>query len=627
MKSIFKILILAAVPILAVTAVADQALAADKGSQLIFHSNMYHQNYISVSNTSPNAVTVLVQYYNDELKPVLYYLRVVTGGGTVLVDPFDHEIPGTAEMDDDDMEIAGTATNVNDMMDGLGSLPAKSSDEDGPGINSGRFVIVVTAVGANMAIDEDGEPGAAAAPEADVTTDKNSEENNARTVNVLFPGFLAAGMHGVDNIDNGGSLKDASVDFVSDAGEDSVASERVEGNNLTLTKHEGDDTDTTTKNVGGLKVGNAQPVAFNHLTGNFTEALISTAAGGSDQTASWGGSPVIRPAVLNNNNSMMEDGDAETDDAVVDYLTLTGADSALNNLNQNIFGGGRLAEKDGGGAEKIIENKVEGYTAEGGNRTAADDFKIANGTAKNRALTRGALVFPALYGGGDETQQIMLFLSAADNFGGPGGYTLIPAMTKYNIVLDDNMGDSLLSPADDRVFGGATGPDLPSLDIIVNGIEVMIDAGACDGTMIDWPWSLSDLTGLVSTASSGSGKFAGLDAMLDPMGNAAPGSIKFKRSALKCTMNHGDGDAATRDEATSLDGDGVPATDLRTYAGGTLIVEEKNTDRTFVTTGQAVLKFLTAESTFAASWSLKSPASMDDARASGSEDILTRVVE
>ena len=148
---------------------------------------------------------------------------------------------------------------------------------------------------------------------------------------------------------------------------------------------------------------------------------------------------------------------------------------------------------------------------------------------------------------GDETQQIMLFLSAADNFGGAGGYTLIPAMTKYDITLDDNMGDALPSPADDRVFGGATGPDLPGLSIIVNGIGVMIDAGACGGTMIDGPWSLADLTGLVSTASSGSGEFAGLDAMMDPMGNAAPGSIKFKRSALTCKKNYGDGDAATSD--------------------------------------------------------------------------------
>ena len=68
MKSIFKILILAAVPILAVTAVVDQGLAADAGSQLIFQSNMAHQDYISVANTNDKmAVTVLVQYYNDEM--------------------------------------------------------------------------------------------------------------------------------------------------------------------------------------------------------------------------------------------------------------------------------------------------------------------------------------------------------------------------------------------------------------------------------------------------------------------------------------------------------------------------------------------------------------------------------
>ena len=66
MKSIFKILVLGVVPILAVTAVMDLGLAADKGSQLIFQSNMAHKNYISVSNTSDKAVTVLVQYYNDE---------------------------------------------------------------------------------------------------------------------------------------------------------------------------------------------------------------------------------------------------------------------------------------------------------------------------------------------------------------------------------------------------------------------------------------------------------------------------------------------------------------------------------------------------------------------------------
>ena len=43
MKGWFKLLVLATVPILAITMVVDQGLAADKGSQLIFQSNMAHQ--------------------------------------------------------------------------------------------------------------------------------------------------------------------------------------------------------------------------------------------------------------------------------------------------------------------------------------------------------------------------------------------------------------------------------------------------------------------------------------------------------------------------------------------------------------------------------------------------------
>ena len=73
MKGWLKLLVLGAVPILAVTMVADQTLAADKGSQLIFQSNMAHVNFISIVNAHPDgdAVTVLVRYYNDEMKRVL----------------------------------------------------------------------------------------------------------------------------------------------------------------------------------------------------------------------------------------------------------------------------------------------------------------------------------------------------------------------------------------------------------------------------------------------------------------------------------------------------------------------------------------------------------------------------
>ena len=55
--------------------------------------------------------------------------------------------------------------------------------------------------------------------------------------------------------------------------------------------------------------------------------------------------------------------------------------------------------------------------------------------------------------------------------------------------------------------------------------------------------------------------------------------------------------------------DGIPVTDKRTFKAGTLIVEDKSQNRAFVTTGRALLKFITADSTFAASWTLKSPPS------------------
>ena len=97
---------------------------------------------------------MLVQYYNDETAQVLYYLRVIPGGGNVLVDPFDHSIPGTAMQDEDDERYPGHGNKRERLS--LDKLPAKTEDEDGTyhdGINSGRFLIVVTAVGANMALD------------------------------------------------------------------------------------------------------------------------------------------------------------------------------------------------------------------------------------------------------------------------------------------------------------------------------------------------------------------------------------------------------------------------------------------------------------------------------------------
>ncbi len=635
MKSIFKILVLGVVLILAATAVVDEGLAADKGSQLIFHSNMYHQNFISVANANDgSAVTLLTQYYNDEMHRVLWYLRVVPGGGNVLVDPFDHLIPGTAEQDDDGEDIAGSETNVSSI---LSELPAMSmKDEDGKfhaGVNSGRFLIVLTAVGASTVDDGD-------------TEDVDEGNSGSMLANILFPAFLAADMHAVDNIDNCGAITTDATRGASPA---------TNTSNVGLSRHPTDkawdcrkddptttinEADVTSKNVGALAVGNAEPIAFNHLTGNFTEALVGTAAGGSDQTASWGGTPVVRPAVTDVNNMAM---------IGTDYQTLNGIDfNADTPVNMNFYppgdplatgttvtpievpGTGRLAEKDAGGQglDIVIEDaresfavpsRIESEPDDSTNRAIAGAGNLGdtdNDNATDDAqIPHGALVLPALYGGGTQTTQVAVLLSAADDFGDPrqtkgGDYKLIPAMTGYKVTLHDNMGDALPDPAaeDSPVFGGTDSADAPAgVSIIVNGISVMTDANLakCTGTMMAGAWTVASLTELVPSAAMGAKTFAGLDAMLDPMMNATPGLIKFVRSALTCKMNYGDGDGTT---LTGIEeADGVPTKNERTYKAGTLVVEQADSERTFITTGQAVLKFITPTSTFAASWSLKSP--------------------
>lgn len=582
MKGWLKLLVLGAVPILAVTMVADQALAADKGSQLIFQANSDHTSFISVANANSDAaVTVLVQYYNEDMEMVVWYLRVIVGDGNFLVNTFDHMIPGTAT--DDDMD----GTNVMEAIMGSGKA-------------STHYVIAVTAVGANLKGFPAGDSQIVAAEQESGGTAIATVANTGPTANVLFPDFLAADMHETDNIDNGGVLTSAGGAVQATGGTARTPAD-PEGtpptvavnNNLIFTKFESDDEDAednTSKNVGGLTIDNAQPVAFNHLTGHFTEALVGM-AGGSDQTAAWGGTPVIRPAVNNNDNAMM----------LADYTTLTGVNTDATDLD-----GGRLAEKDAGGNEKIIDNVVQGWTNHGDNQDSKGIQIITDGLALNRGLTGGALVLPAAHGGGVEgAKQIMLLLSAADEYGdGAGGYKLIAAKTGYTVTVLDSMGMSMADPdaGDAPVFGGVDAEEMEtnSAMIIVDGINVMTNAEDCSGGEIMGPWTADHLTALGLGGASG-----------DYGGLASMGMIKFKREDLECVVEYGDGDQAQLEQLEAPDG--VPIKNNRTYDAGTQVLEEKNTDRTFVTTGQALLKLLLSDATFAASWSLKSPPSTADA--------------
>ena len=527
MKGWLKLLVLVTVPVLAVTMVAAQN-NEDKGSQLIFQSNMAHKSFISVANAHDDrAVTLLVQYYNDEMEMVLWYLRLLPPNGNALVDAFDHTIPGS-----------DPATNVGDFIMGTDK------------VNSGHFVIAVTAVAADSPGDPDATPAI--------------DPNTNAQANILFPTFLAEGMDNVGNIDEGGTTYS------------------LDGMGIDRTPPPDDGDDETTKNVGDLNVDNAQPVSFNHLTGHFTEALISTDAGGSDQTASWGGTPVVRAA----------SGTSITGDTV-DYVKLAGDAT------------GALSEKAAGGSG-VTDGVVTPATRP---TYAAPSTIMPDSAITNRGINGGALVLPALHGGGGETKQIMLILSVADNYGDPGEYSLLAAKTGIMVSLMDGTGGILADPsaADGPVFGGAEDPETPpGTKIIVEGIQVMTDAGDCGGDAITGPWTLDHLTSIVPAANTGTKDFAGLmDEDMDPMVNASPGWIKFKRTGLSCKVDYGDGDSATG--STIEDNDGVPTTDERTYAAGTLVVEEANATRNFVTVGRALLKFITTESTFAASWTLKSP--------------------
>ncbi len=558
MKGWMKLLVLGTIPILAVTMVANQGLAADKGSQLIFQSSMAHTNYISIVNANPaSAVTLLVQYYNNDMELALYYLRVLTSDSSVLLDPFDHMIPGTE-------------LNTGDEIMGSGKM------------GNGHFVIAVTAV-ADQTEAVDGAGG-----------------NTAATANVLFPESLAEDMHGTDNIDACGDIKTTLGTSTEDADD--------ADNNLLHLDPDGDgdieacsDDDVTSANVAEWGVGDAQVISFNHLTGHFTEALSGTDVGGPDQTLSWGGTPVVRPVVNNRDNDMMVN---------TDYQVLDGTPAEAY-----------LAEKDAAGMGVNLTGDAvaaaAGYAAGTDNEAGDDLIETGPRTYRTIMAASGAMVLPSLSGVSGDSTQIVQFLSVADDGMDPGAYKLIPAMTAIDVTLMDATGNPLemMSAEDDPgiVGGGTEDPDAdaPSTTIIVNGINVMTNAGDCDGDAIEGPWSLSNLTSLVPEATAGHGDFTGLDdGGMNLMMNGSPGWIKFARGSLECKMDYGDGDPA--DLSAFEQPDGIPSVDERTYTGGTLIVEEADSSRTFVTTGRAILKFVNPTSSFAASWTLKSPPSPDD---------------
>ena len=551
-------------------------LSEDDAKMSVSMATMYTEamliNFISVTNSSSDmAVTVQFDYYNDDLTPILSFLRVLPANATILVNPFDHMVPGPASAGL--MERA----NVRDALFGTGELgankmsgmkPAAVSAMGDGGFNSGRFLISVTAVGTMEDIVDD------------------TEDPADGRANIIFPGYLVSDgmLDGTNNIDGTGAADTYNTD-------DSNRPEELA---------EGAD-DPSSKNVGDLSADNSRPVSFNFLIGHHTTALVGESAAGSDQTASWAVPALARPSV--------GDPDADATDAANDepYEVLDG------------MANDHLAKILHGGMERTI-------TQNGDNpETFATEDAIP---FSNDVVDGGSLLWSSLHGTA-LSDQMVNFISVADEYGdGNGKYMLIAAQTQYAISLYDANSNKLAAPDADSTPGlGLEGPDNPpTLRILVSGISVYISAEndcAMDMELRRDGWNLWDIAGIVPAAASGDEDFAGLEAMVEmPEENRSIGWVTFNRgtldsdattdgdqtvgSPLSCTYDHGDGDPE-QDNPGVADDDKLPTKDERAFTGGTMVLTDKTTEtRVFVTAGQVVLKYITPSSTFGASWWLES---------------------
>jgi hypothetical protein len=93
------------------------------------------QSFISVTNVNPtNAVTVHFRYFNSDCEDVLDFLVLLSCNDTMLVDPFDYEIPG-----------GGGVTTGDRFFGSISGLPVPAIPANEFG--NGRFLLFVTASG------------------------------------------------------------------------------------------------------------------------------------------------------------------------------------------------------------------------------------------------------------------------------------------------------------------------------------------------------------------------------------------------------------------------------------------------------------------------------------------------
>lgn len=542
-----------------------------------------YKNFISVTNTHGEmAVTVMFQYYNDDMNLVLSYLRVVLAGQTILIDPFNVDLPGTNGFN--------STERFFDDEDGDRELIAIGTDKK-KGFNSGRFLISATAV----ATRDDGAYPAEVGDAAD------------RGATILFPYEVVTEeeLHKKNNIDSVGTGFAQAKDH--DFGTTIDATEVTEEN----------EKDDTTRNTGSkmgvnndnLHPGNARAVYFNWLIGHQTTAVAGVT--GVDSTASWALSALSRPVVsVGTERTIFTPTEADT--------TPTGSELYLYEC---------LVDSTGDNATYLAE-----FTQGLAGAVASDPGEIVktkvpatspNGPWSNRGIAsaEGALKLSALHSVPNMKHQSFNLISIADSYGASGGdasaspptrsdaaYMALEAQTGYTVLVRDRDGDPLKDDGGSGSNIGGLDPDATAdipmtMHIVVSGIATYIgsndkcamgEGGRRDG------YSLYNLAELYPDVMNGDGdKFDGLMVETDADAaayNGSQGWLKFKRRAMTCEMVFNYPDASTgEDAADTLD-------IKRSFIGSTVRIEKGDAERRFATAAQFVLRYETPETAFAAAW-------------------------
>ena len=219
-------------------------------------------NFLAITNTHPTkAVTIHFRYFNDECTDVLDFLVVLTCSDTLLMNPFDFNIPGA--------QLDGNAVNTGSRIFGP-DISSAFQAITGSSFNSGRFIIMANAAG-TVRIDDNETTNQAGG----YSTGFDADQDHA---NILFPSELAA--------------SDCNFDATGDFRDESDRGTTAPGN-----RNVGSGSGFSADN---LHVFNASAIWFNHLVGHHTIAVPKAFipdAGDNDQFLAVAVNAYARPAV------------------------------------------------------------------------------------------------------------------------------------------------------------------------------------------------------------------------------------------------------------------------------------------------------------------------------------------